>query len=301
MKSNKLDKKPIEYRVFIAFAYIFVVIIALLGVIPFIMLLSGSFTSESYIVNHGYSLIPKDFSVNAYKTIFENPQRIVNSYAVTIFITVVGTVISLFLTAMTAYVMQRKDFPWRNKISYFIYFTTLFSGGLTPWYMLMMKFGMKNNLAALIIPHLFSVFNILIVRNYLNGIPHEISESAKVDGANDFLIFIKLIIPLSKPVLATIALFTGLLIWNEWYNCMLFISDQKLYTLQYYLYNMLNNAAAMKELVSGTSVDLSSGAELPAESAKLAMAIIATGPILLLYPFIQKYFVKGIVIGAVKG
>ncbi len=301
MKSNKLDKKPIEYRVFIAFAYIFVVIIALLGVIPFIMLLSGSFTSESYIVNHGYSLIPKEFSVNAYKTIFENPQRIVNSYAVTIFITVVGTVISLFLTAMTAYVLQRKDFPWRNKISYFIYFTTLFSGGLTPWYMLMMKFGMKNNLAALIIPHLFSVFNILIVRNYLNGIPHEISESAKVDGANDFLIFIKLIIPLSKPVLATIALFTGLLIWNEWYNCMLFISDQKLYTLQYYLYNMLNNAAAMKELVSGTSVDLSSGAELPAESAKLAMAIIATGPILLLYPFIQKYFVKGIVIGAVKG
>lgn len=301
MKSNKLDKKPIEYRVFIAFAYIFVVIIALLGVIPFIMLFSGSFTSESYIVNHGYSLIPKEFSVNAYKTIFENPQRIVNSYAVTIFITVVGTVISLFLTAMTAYVLQRKDFPWRNKISYFIYFTTLFSGGLTPWYMLMMKFGMKNNLAALIIPHLFSVFNILIVRNYLNGIPHEISESAKVDGANDFLIFIKLIIPLSKPVLATIALFTGLLIWNEWYNCMLFISDQKLYTLQYYLYNMLNNAAAMKELVSGTSVDLSSGAELPAESAKLAMAIIATGPILLLYPFIQKYFVKGIVIGAVKG
>ncbi len=301
MKSNKLDKKPIEYRVFIAFAYIFVVIIALLGVIPFIMLLSGSFTSESYIVNHGYSLMPKEFSVNAYKTIFENPQRIVNSYAVTIFITVVGTVISLFLTAMTAYVLQRKDFPWRNKISYFIYFTTLFSGGLTPWYMLMMKFGMKNNLAALIIPHLFSVFNILIVRNYLNGIPHEISESAKVDGANDFLIFIKLIIPLSKPVLATIALFTGLLIWNEWYNCMLFISDQKLYTLQYYLYNMLNNAAAMKELVSGTSVDLSSGAELPAESAKLAMAIIATGPILLLYPFIQKYFVKGIVIGAVKG
>lgn len=278
MKSNKLDKKPIEYRVFIAFAYIFVVIIALLGVIPFIMLLSGSFTSESYIVNHGYSLIPKDFSVNAYKTIFENPQRIVNSYAVTIFITVVGTVISLFLTAMTAYVLQRKDFPWRNKISYFIYFTTLFSGGLTPWYMLMMKFGMKNNLAALIIPHLFSVFNILIVRNYLNGIPHEISESAKVDGANDFLIFIKLIIPLSKPVLATIALFTGLLIWNEWYNCMLFISDQKLYTLQYYLYNMLNNAAAMKELVSGTSVDLSSGAGAAAESAKLAMAIICNRP-----------------------
>lgn len=301
MKNNKFNKKPIEYRVFIAFSYIFVIIIAVLGVVPFIMMLSGSFTSESYIVNHGYSLIPKLFSVAAYKTIFENPQRIISSYAVTIVITAVGTIISLFLTTMTAYVLQRKDFPWRNKISYFIYFTTLFSGGLTPWYMLMMKMGMKNNLISLIIPHLFSVFNILIVRNYMNGIPHEISESAKVDGANDFLIFVKLIIPLSKPVIATIALFTGLTIWNEWYNCMLFISDQNLYTLQYYLYNMLNNATAMKELVSGTSVDLLSSTDLPAESAKLAMAIIATGPILLLYPFIQKYFVKGIVIGAVKG
>ena len=201
---------------------------------------------------------------------------------------------------MTAYVLQRKDFEWRGKLTYFIYFTTLFSGGLTPWYMLMMKMGMKNNIIALIIPHLFSVFNILIIRNYMNGIPHEISESAKVDGANDFIIYLKLIIPLSKPVLATVALFVGLVCWNEWYNCMLFISDSKLYTLQYYLYNMLNNATAMKELVSGTSFDLST-TELPAESAKLAMAMIATGPILLLYPFIQKYFVKGIVIGAVKG
>lgn len=301
MKTNTFNKKPIEYRGFIAVAYIFVITVSLIGVLPFIMMLSGSFTSESYVINHGYSLIPKEFSTLAYKTIFENPDRIISAYAVTIVITVAGTLFSLLLTAMTAYVLQRKDFQWRNKLSYFIYFTTLFNGGLTPWYMLMMKFGMKNNLVALIIPHLFSVFNILIMRNYMNSIPHEITESAKVDGANDFLIFVKLIMPLSKPVLATIALFTGLAIWNEWYNCMLFISDTKLYTLQYYLYNMLNNAAAMKELVSGTSTDLLASTDLPSESTKLAMAMIATGPILLLYPFIQKYFVKGIVIGAVKG
>lgn len=300
MAKNKFNKKTVDYKIFLTVAYIFIIFVSVAGVVPFLMMLSGSFTSEAHIINHGYSLWPADFSTNAYKTIFENADDVVRAYGVTIFVTFVGTILSLFFSSMTAYVLQRKDFEWRNKISYFIYFTTLFSGGLTPWYMLMMKLGMKNNIIALIIPHLFSVFNILIIRNYMNGIPHEISESAKVDGANDFTIYLKLIMPLSKPVLATIALFTGLVCWNEWYNCMLFISDSRLYTLQYYLYNMLNNATAMKELVNGTSFDLSN-TEMPTESAKLAMAMIATGPILLLYPFIQKYFVKGIVIGAVKG
>lgn len=188
MKTNKFNQKPIEYRVFLVVAYIFIVAVSLIGVLPFIMMLSGSFTSEAYIINHGYSFLPKEFSILAYKTIFENPDKVISAYVVTIVITVAGTLFSLLLSAMTAYVLQRKDFPWRNKMSYFIYFTTLFNGGLTPWYMLMMKLGMKNNLVALVIPHLFSVFNILIMRNYMNSIPHEITESAKVDGANDFLI-----------------------------------------------------------------------------------------------------------------
>lgn len=300
MANNKINQKTVDYKIFITIAYVFIVFVSVAGIVPFLMMLSGSFTSEAYIINHGYSLIPSEFSTAAYKTIFENGGSVLRAYGVTIFVTLIGTFLSLFLSSMAAYVLQRKDFEWRNKLSYFIYFTTLFSGGLTPWYMLMMKLGMKNNPIALIIPHLFSVFNILIIRNYMNGIPHEIAESAKVDGANDFVIYLRLIMPLAKPVLATIALFEGLVCWNEWYNCMLFISDSRLYTLQYYLYNMLNNAAAMKELVSGTAIDLSANT-LPSESAKLAMAMIATGPILLLYPFIQKYFVKGIVIGAVKG
>lgn len=298
---NKFKKKPIDYKIFITIAYIFVVIVSLCGVIPFVVMLSGSFTSETQIINYGYSLFPKDFSVGAYKMLFQNIDRIISSYGITIFITFVGTALGLLFMSMAAYVLQRKDFPWRNKLSYFIYFTTLFSGGLTPWYMLMMKMGMKNNILALIIPHLFTVFHILIIRNYMNGLPYEITESAKVDGANDFVIFVKLILPMSKPALATIALFTGLAIWNEWYNCMLFISNEKMYTLQYYLYNMLNNATAMKEFTSGTATNMLAGADLPTESAKLAMAMLATGPILLLYPFIQKYFVQGITIGAVKG
>ncbi len=299
--NSKFNKKPIDYKVFIIVAYIFVVIVSLCGVVPFIVMLSGSFTSEARIINYGYSLFPKDFSVDAYKMLFQNIDRIINSYGLTIFITLAGTLLGLMFMSMAAYVLQRKDFPWRNKLSYFIYFTTLFNGGLTPWYMLMMKMGMKNNILALIIPHLFTVFHILIIRNYMNGLPYEITESAKVDGANDFVIFVKLILPMSKPVLATIALFTGLAIWNEWYNCMLFMSNEKLYTLQYYLYNMLNNATAMKEFTNGTGANILAGADLPTESAKLAMAMLATGPILLLYPFIQKYFVKGITIGAVKG
>ena len=299
--NSKFNKKPIDYKIFIIVAYIFVVIVSLCGVIPFIVMLSGSFTSETQIINYGYSLFPKDFSVSAYKMLFQNIDRIINAYGITIIITLAGTVLGLLFMSMAAYVLQRKDFPWRNKLSYFIYFTTLFNGGLTPWYMLMMKMGMKNNIMALIIPHLFTVFHILIIRNYMNGLPYEITESAKVDGANDFVIFVKLILPMSKPVLATIALFTGLAIWNEWYNCMLFMSEEKLYTLQYYLYNMLNNATAMKEFTSGTGTNILSGADLPTESAKLAMAMLATGPILLLYPFIQKYFVQGITIGAVKG
>ena len=293
-----MDKKPIEYRVFIVFAYIFVVIIALLGVIPFIMLLSGSFTSESYIVNHGYSLIPKEFSVNAYKTIFENPQRMVNSYAVTIFITVVGTVISLFLTAMTAYVLQRKDFPWRNKISYFIYFTTLFSGGLTPWYMLMMKFGMKNNLAALIIPNLFSVFNILIVRNYLNGIPHEISESAKVDGANDFQQIWSVYMPLALPMMFTVGMVTFVGKWNSWLPSVLYLeaTHTSLQLVQHVLKQMIDNMQAFYSSRASGSV-----ANAPLTSARNAGIVIVILPLILISPILQKYFVNGITAGSEKG
>ena len=299
MTKRKLYRRS-DIIAFNSFGYVFIAIVALLGILPFIMLISGSLTSERYIINHGYSIIPFEFSTAAYAAIFKQPQSIINSYGVTIFITVVGTVCSLFLTSMASYVLQRKDFEWRNVFSYFIYFTTLFNGGLTPWYILVKKMGMGNTLFALIIPNLFNVFHILIMRNYMRGIPHEITESAKVDGANDFIIFLRLILPISKPVLATIGLFTGLVYWNEWYNTMLFISNENLYPLQYYLYNMLNSAEAMRNLLqyAGAPVD---SVSLPAESTKLAMTIVAAGPILLLYPFMQKYFVKGITIGAVKG
>lgn len=300
MKSNVRKYRSPGDRAFLGAAYLFVLIVAMAGVLPFIMLLSGSFTSESYIINHGYSLIPGEFSLTAYKSIFENSKSVINAYGITIFTTAAGTVLAMFMTSMTAYVVHRRDFPYRNKISFFMYFTTLFSGGLTPYYMLMMWLGMKNNILSLILPHLLSVFNIIIVRTFMQSLPHEFVEAAKVDGAGDFKIYTAIILPMVKPVMATIALFVGLSLWNQWYNCMLFISDKNLYTLQYYLYTMLNNATAMKELMNGTTIDTSSIA-IPTESIKLAMTMIAAGPILLLYPFVQKYFVKGITIGGVKG
>ena len=279
--------------------YAFVSIVAITCLLPFVMLISGSFTSEQYIVTRGYGPLPHNFTLEAYKSIFARPEEILRAYGVTIFVTVIGTGLSLFFSTMTAYVLQRRDFEWRDKFAFFLYFTTLFSGGLTPTYILMMSLGLKNNLLAVILPSLFSVFNILIIRNFMAGIPYEISESAKVDGAGDFLIYRKVIMPMSLPVLATMGLFIGLAYWNEWYNALLYISDDKLYTLQYYLYNMLNRAEAMANLLQASNVNTDTA--VPMESAKLAMVIVATGPILLLYPLLQKYFVKGIIIGAVKG
>jgi putative aldouronate transport system permease protein len=203
---------------------------------------------------------------------------------------------------MTAYVLTRKDFEWRNKVSFYFYFTTLFSGGLVPWYILMVKyFHLKDSYLALLLPPLLSVFNMLVMKSYMSGIPDAITESAKIDGAGDFRIFAKLILPLAKPALATIGLFIALGYWNDWYNSMLFIQNEKLYSLQYFLYKIVNNVEAYKNILSQTGGSVNVKIDMPSESLKMALTVIVTGPIILLYPFVQKYFVQGITIGAVKG
>ena len=289
-----------EKRAFNIIGGLIVGIVSLLCLLPFVLIISGSFSSESEIIKYGYNLLPRGFSLDAYKLVFQSPDRILIAYRNTILYTIFGTALGLFLTAMTGYVLNRKDFAWRNFFSFFFYFTTLFSGGLVPGYILMINLGMKNNPLANILPSLLSVFNILIMRNFMNSIPDAITESAKVDGANDFVIFLRLILPLLKPALATVGLFLALTYWNAWYSCMLYINDYKLYTLQYHLYVLLNKAEEIRRLlemgVAVTEMDTP-----PAETTKLAMTCVATGPIILLYPFVQRYFVKGITIGAVKG
>lgn len=297
MKKTSKDKVIFNF-----IAYIIISFMTLCCVIPFIIIISGSFTSETYILKNGFSLIPKEFSISAYATAFKEPLVVLRAYGVTIFVTITGTIIGLFLTAMTAYVLTRKDFEWRNKFSFYFYFTTLFSGGLVPWYILMVRYlHLKDTYLALILPLLLSVFNILVMKSYMNSIPNAITESAKIDGAGDFTIFIKLILPLSKPALATVGLFIALKYWNDWYNSMLFIQNDKMYSLQYFLYKIINNIDAYKKIIAASGGSTNVVMDLPSESLKMALTIIVTGPIILLYPFVQKYFVQGITVGAVKG
>ncbi|AUS96048.1 sugar ABC transporter permease [Clostridium thermosuccinogenes] len=296
---NKMQKDEI---VFNTLAYSFITIFSLCCLIPFLFIISGSFSSERSIIENGFSLIPGEFSLQAYKTVFAVPESILRAYGVTIFITVTGTLVGLFLSAMTAYVLQRKEFKYRNVFSFYFYFTSLFSGGLVPWYILMVRYlNMKNNILALILPSLFNIFYIIIIRSFIySSIPDSISESAKIDGAGDFKIFIKLVLPLSKPVLATIGLFIAIGYWNNWFNAMLFIDKSNMLPLQYYLYKLLSQITMLRTLISKVP-QLSVSVTPPEESFKMAMTVVTIGPIIFLYPFLQKYFVKGIMIGAVKG
>ena len=274
---------------------------ALICVIPFYLIIVASITSEASLIRDGYPLIPKlsELSLQSYALCLKNPTAILKSYGTTISVTAIGTFLSVLMATMTGYVLSRKDFPWRNQFSFFFFFTTLFNGGLVPWYLMCTRYlDFKNSIIGLILPLMFSVWNMIIAKSFMAGIPAEITESAKIDGANDITIFAKLILPLSKPLIATLSLFAALAYWNDWYNCMLFVTNEDMFTLQYYLQRILGSAEAMRIVAEKSGIALPS---IPLEGMKMAMTIIATGPIVLLYPFVQRYFVKGLTIGAVKG
>lgn len=296
---HKWKTMPMDEKVFRIVGTTLVTLFAAACLIPFLVIIASSFSSETHIIQNGYGLIPGAFTLDSYISIFRNPVSVFRAYAVTIFVTIVGTAGGVFINTMTGYVLQRKDFPWRNKLSFFFFFTTLFSGGLVPWYILCVKYlNMNNQIYALILPSMVSVWNILLVKGFMAGVPYEITESGKIDGAGDFRIFIQLILPLAKPVVATIGLFTALTYWNDWYHSMLFISDENLYSLQYLLYKLVGSAQEMRRIMDETGMNMDI---VPIESMKMALTVVVTGPIILLYPFVQKYFVKGLTVGAVKG
>jgi len=293
------NTKSKDLVVFNIVGYFIVTLFALTCILPFIILVSASFTSEHAILNYGFQLFPKEFSTSAYQMLFKFPMDIIRAYEVSIFITVFGTVCGLFIVSMTAYVISRKDFLFRNQLTYYFYFITLFNGGLVATYIIMIRYyHLKDNLVSLILPFLVNVFYLIIMRSFMTSIPESLGESAKIDGAGDFKIFIKIILPMSKPALATIGLFIALDYWNDWYNAMLYITNYKQYPLQYLLYNMLSTQDALSRISAVSNVNITN---MPLQSLKMAMAVIATGPILLVYPFVQKYFIKGITVGAVKG
>ncbi|MBF9015336.1 carbohydrate ABC transporter permease [Oceanispirochaeta sp. M2] len=287
----------------VIFKIISVIVISLFSVVclyPFIIMVTGSLTAEHTIVKYGYRLLPLEWSTESYKLVLQNPMIIGGSYMVTIVLTAVGTIIGLFITSMTGYALVRKDFAYRNHISFYIYFTTLFSAGIVPFYILMVNtFQLKDNYLAVLLPLLLSPWLVILMKNFNRSIPESITESAKMDGAGDFTIFLKLIMPMSKPAMASIGLFTALAYWNDWFYSMLFLSPNVKYRpLQLILYNLVAQADFMKTSAAMMGIPPQ---DIPSESLKLAAAVVATGPIVLVYPFIQKYFIKGITIGAVKG
>ncbi|MGG4555433.1 carbohydrate ABC transporter permease [Paenibacillus woosongensis] len=292
----KPDKATIAFNVI---GYTLLTAISIVCLIPFWLIVAGSFTDEMEIIAEGFKLFPNTISFEAYKSVFATPEQIYRAYGVTIGVTVAGSVLGLLLTSMAGYVLSRKDFIYRNSLSFFIYFTTLFSGGLIPWYIMMTKYlGLKDSYWALILPPLVSAWNIILMRNFMKSIPDSVIESAKIDGAGDFLIYRKIILPLSTPGLATIGLFLALGYWNDWFNANVFITSDHKYPLQFLLYKILSSAAVLR---TQTGAYLAANVVPPTETLKMAVAVVATGPIILLYPFVQKYFVKGLTIGAVKG
>jgi len=279
--------------------YIVLTLYALACIFPFLLIVGTSFTSETVIRAEGVKLIPKEFTVQAYEMVIKGG-GIWSAYILTILLTVIGTLVGLGIISMTGYALQRKDFPFRNVISFYIYFTSLFSAGLAPYYLLMTQtYHLKDNYLAVLLPLLMSPWLIILMKNFVKAIPHEITESGKIDGAGDMKIFTALILPMLKPALATIGLFLAMGYWNEWYQSSLFLSSRvDVKPLQYTLYEVVNKMDALKNSVAGQYITMG---DIPTESVKMANAILATGPIIFLYPFIQKYFISGITVGAVKG
>ena len=282
--------------------YVLLFVFGMMCVIPFYLIAISSFADESALIRNGFQLIPEKFSLEAYRLVFTNPGRIGRAYFNTTVVTLVGTTLSLLLSTLTGYVLSRREFKWRNGFSFFFFFTTLFSGGLIPWYTLCTQvLNLKNTYIGLILPMVFSVWNMIIAKNYMRGIPYEISESAKIDGAGEVRIYLQLYLPVAKPLLATLGLFAALGYWNDWYNSMLFSTKQEMQSLQYFLQDMLSTIQALKQLVAEGQFEVTDTVSMPSTSMRMAMTCVVTGPIIFLYPLVQRYFVKGLTIGAVKG
>ena len=277
-------------------SYIILAFVALCCIVPFMIVISASFSSEPSLIKFGYSILPKDFSLDAYKVVFYNSRSLVDAYKITIFTTAVGSVLSILIISLTAYPLARKEYKPRKAVSFYLYFTMLFSGGAIPSYILITQYlHLRNNVLVLIIPQLVNVWNIFVLRTYFASIPSALIEAAKIDGANEFMTFFRIVMPMSVTGIATILLLTVLTYWNEWYACLMYMTKEQNITLQYFLQRTMNNID-----MSNTSV-LNDMSEVPMESARMAMCVIASCPMIFVFMFFQKYFAQGINVGSVKG
>jgi putative aldouronate transport system permease protein len=275
---------------------------ALLSVFPFLFVMIISFTDESTLADNGYRVIPEKWSLNAYRYLFKAGDQLLRSYGITIFVTVVGTVISLIVTALFAYAISRKSFKYRNFFAFFAFFTMLFNGGLVPTYIVLTQLlGLKDSVWALILPLAVNAFYIMIMRTFfVTMVPDAIIESGKIDGAGEFQVLSKLVLPLSLPGLATIALFSTLGYWNDWFNALLYIDDPTKVPLQSMLMRIENSMQFILQNSNNPSIGMGVLQSMPQDTSRMAMVVLATGPIVLAYPFFQRYFIQGLTVGAVK-
>jgi len=275
---------------------------SILCVFPFLFVVIISFTDEAALSKNGYSVFPEKWSLEAYRYVFLTGEQLFRSYGVTAFVTLVGTIVSLVFISLFAYAISRRSFKYRNFFSFFAFFTMLFNGGLVPTYIVVTQLlGLKDSVWALILPLAVNAFYIMIMRTFFTiSVPESLIEAGKIDGASEFGIFVKLVLPLSLPGLATIGLFSTLGYWNDWFNALLYIDNPNLVPLQSMLMRIETSMQFLLQNASNPSVNVGLLQSLPQDSSRMAMVVLATGPIVLAYPFFQRYFVQGLTVGAVK-
>jgi putative aldouronate transport system permease protein len=277
------------------------VLFALLCIVPLVAVVSVAFTEEKDIVVSGYHLFPRSVSTSAFRYVLSNPRQILRSYEISAVVTALGSAVALLVIALVAFPLSRPDYRYRRPLSFYVFFTMLFNGGLVPWYILISRYlQLKNHLAVLIIPYLVIPWFVLLLRTFFSQLPISLFESAKIDGASDFRSFFTILLPLSKPALATVGLFICLQYWNDWWLPLLYVDTEKLVPLQYMLYRMMANITFLTSQMTQTGITIDIR-NLPNESARMAMCVLAAGPMLFVFPFFQKYFVRGLTAGSIKG
>ena len=285
---------------FIAFMYVLMALLTIACLFPFLLLFMSSITSEATLAVNGYSLFPEEFSLDAYRFLWTTRKNLLHSLGISVFVTTVGVIANVTLTTLFAYPLSRKDLPGRNAISLFLFFTMLFNGGMVPTYMVYANYlHIKNTIWALIVPYLLmNAFYIITMRTYINSnIADEVIEAAKIDGASEVQILTRIVLPLSRPIIATIALLAMIGYWNNWTNGVYFLSSDELYGIQNFLNEVISNAVFLASKTSGSTMTV----QIPTVAVRMAIAVVAVLPVLIAYPFFQKSFVKGITLGSVKG
>lgn len=293
-------KEPVTYRT--VSIHVFLTVLAVLCLLPMVIVISVSFSSESDIIRNGYAVFPREFSVDAYRHMFATPDQILRSYSVSLFVTAIGTSAALAVSAMVAYVTTRRDFRASGPITFAVFLPLLFQAGLVPFYIFVVRtLGLKDTIAILVLPYLVTPWLVLLLRGYMKQVPRSVLESGWLDGAGEVRVFFSIVVPMSKSGLATVGLFYLFLYWNDWWLSLLFITEASKIPLQLLLQRILANTEFMRSALfqaSGVQVDLGN---LPGETARMATALIVAGPILIAFPFLQRYLVRGIAVGSLKG